>query len=184
MYLKKYFLQKILKTQEEQKYLQSRLEEKSEISNNDQAAYYGNYINALIHIALTIDEFRTREKIAQRLSLPLATVDETLFFLTSCKLAKEQNGVFTIDQDRIHLDRESKFVTNHHINWRIKTLENLNLATKNDFHYSSIVSFGYSDWPKLREILVSAMEEIQKIIKDSPSQELFVLTSDLFQLKK
>lgn len=182
--LKEYFLNQISKLREERKLIDNRIGQKTGVSKKDQTEYYGNHLNALIHIALTIPELQTPESISKRLCLPLDVVRETLSFLVSCHLAEEKNGKYEGGSARLHLSRESKLINKHHSNWRIKALENLDLASKRDLHYSSVLSFSLSDWTKLREMIVSAISEIQSVVKDSPAEELFVFNIDLFQVKK
>jgi len=181
--LQEYFLTQLQKAREEYKFLQNRIPQKENLSKQTQQIYYSTHINALIHVALTVEELRTPARLAARFGLPLELVRETLDFLVSAKLAAEQDGTYNVGPAQIHLGRESKLVSRHHVNWRVKSLENLDLATSRDLHYSSVISHSFADAPRIRNILVQALSEIQNIVKDSPAEEIFVLNTDLFNIK-
>ena len=182
--LQEYYSKQLLKAHEEHKFLQNRIDQKVGLSKRDQQTYYGNHLNALLHVALTIEDLRTPARLSQRFGLPLELVREALEFLVSAGLANEEEGSYTVGPKQIHLGRESKLVSRHHMNWRVKALENLDLASTRDLHYSSVISHSLEDAPRIRNILVQALAEIQKIVKDSPAEDVFVLNTDHFNLKK
>lgn len=182
--LQTYFTKQIKKIQEERLNLKERLQIKEGMSKEEQVAYYSSHIYALIHIALTVEAFQTIEALAERLSLPETKVKEVLEFLVECKLAVKKKGHFEIGTARIHIGNDSKLVSKHHSNWRVKVLENLDLATEEDSHYSSVVSCSAQDVPMIRERLLKAIDDIKKIIKDSPAEDLYVFNADFFRLKK
>ena len=182
--LEDYFRKQIRQIRDERKFLQNRLDHKAKLKKEDQHIYYSSHLYSLIHIALTIESLRTPTRLAEKFGLPLDTVREALEFLTSCGLAKEDKaGHFEVGPAQIHMGRESKIAVRHHANYRVKALENLDLANKLDLHYSTVVSYSENDWPQIREILVKALEDVQKVIKDSPAENVFVLNTDLFAVK-
>lgn len=182
--LEHYFTKQIEQIREERTFLQGRIGQKLRLSEKDQLNYYSSHLNLLIHMAITIEELQAPDKIAQRLGVSLEIVRECLEFLTACKLAVFENGKYKVGPSRIHLGRDSKLVAKQHANWRVKALENLDLATDKDLHYSAVLTLSRTDWITLRGIIVKALEEVQTVVKDSPSEEIFVLNTDLFLLKK
>lgn len=182
--LQNYFAKQLEQIREERTFLQGRIGQKLRLSEKDQLNYYSSHINLLVHMALTIESLQTPEKIAQRLGVSLEIVRDCLDFLTSCKLAVFTNGKYEIGPSRIHLGRDSKLTAKQHANWRVKALENLDLATAKDLHYSAVITLSPKDWGRLRAILVKALEDIQAEVKDSPAEDIFVLNTDLFLLKK
>lgn len=182
--LQDYFSKQLVKAREEHKFLQNRIDQKVGLSKQDQQTYYGSHLNALLHVALTIEDLRTPVRLAQRFGLSHELVREILEFLVSARLAIEEDGVYTMGPKQIHLGRESKLVSRHHMNWRVKALENLDLVSPRDLHYSSVISHSFEDAPRIRNILVQALEEIQKMVKDSPAEDVFVLNTDHFHIKK
>ena len=54
---------------------------------------------------------------------------------------------------------------------------------KNDLHYSSAVSVAQKDLPEIKEILLMAIVEIRKIVKNSsPEDRIYSYAIDLFEL--
>lgn len=182
--LKSYFEEQIKKIKADRADLKNRFEVKAGLNKDQQLTYYSSHLYALIHVALTIEEFQTADAISEHFHIPKDKVREVLEFLTSCQLATLKKGRYEIGAGRIHLGSNSKLISRHHTNWRMKALENLDLSTPQDLHYSSVVSFSEEDWPVIKERLSIAIEDIKKIVKDSPAERLFVFNSDLFQIKK
>lgn len=55
----------------------------------------------------------------------------------------------------------------HHTNWRLRTIESIDHNISEDMHFSTVVSIGINDVPAIKEILIQAIEECRKVIKDS-----------------
>lgn len=182
--LKTYFENQILKIKDERADLKNRIDVKEGINNEQQQTYYSNHLFALLHVALTVENFQTVQALAERFQIPREKVREVLEFLVSCRLAVRKKDRYEVGMARIHLSNNSKFVGRHHVNWRIKALENIDLRNAEDFHYSSAISCSENDILLIKERLMMAIEEIKKIVKDSPAKEIFVFNADLFQVKK
>jgi hypothetical protein len=103
-----------------------------------------------------IPGFQTVDVIADRLNLPLRTVNETLQFLLSIGMCAEENGLYKMGFKRTFLESNSQLIARYHTNWRLKAVD----------HFDK---FDY-------------IEEILKFHIDSPSEELQVLNIDWFKL--
>jgi hypothetical protein len=175
---------KIQKILESRQNLKNRLKFEKAIKREDQMIYYSAWYFAAVHIALAIPTLRTRGALSKAFLLPQSKVSEVLGFLIKCGLVQEKHGEYTIGNARLHLEKDSPMILKHHTNWRIKSIQSLESETQDELHYSSVVSFGNSDVPKVREILVKAIEDIRSTIKPSPDEVLYCYTLDFFHLIK
>jgi len=182
--LKTYFENQILKIKEGRAILKNRVDVKEGLNKEQQQTYYNNHLYALIHVALTVEKFQTVQALSERFQIPKDKVREILEFLVNCGLAVRKKDRYEVGTARIHLGSDSKFISRHHVNWRIKSLENIDLRIPEDLHYSSVISCSEDDIPLIKERLIAAIEEIKKIIKDSPAKDIFVFNADMFQLKR
>ena len=162
--------------------LRNRQNFKKTIPQEHQAIYYSAWYYTAIHTLLSIPEFQSREQIAKRLRLKLGKVTDVLEFLVSIGLATDQGGGrFTPGLTGIHIGDNSPFATKHHSNWRIKAIESLDQIDSTELHFSSVGSVSEKDLPRLRAILVKAIEEIRATLKESGDETLFCYNLDLFR---
>jgi uncharacterized protein (TIGR02147 family) len=162
--------------------VKNRMKLQEGLKEEQQAHYYKSWVPAALHIALSIPRLRTPEAIARRLRLPLNVVQETLSFLLDSGLAVQTENGYRIGATRIHLGTDSPLLPSHHTNWRMQAIQSFAKKSKSDLHYSGVVSLSHEDREKIREILLSALEKSEQILKDSPEEELFCLTMDFFEV--
>lgn len=184
--LKEYYQRQMAKIKREQLEISRRLATKHTITPDDQTRYYSHPYYALVHVALTIPELRTPAALSERLALPQAFVTEILAFLVQIGLAiEESDGGYKVGKNRVHLDRSTPMILNHHRNWRSKVIDELTVSKPEDLHYTSVISLSRADFAIVRESLAKAIEHISKdVVPPSKEEELAVLTLDFFTYKK
>ncbi|MDR3607391.1 MAG: TIGR02147 family protein [Oligoflexia bacterium] len=178
--LERYYLTKIEQILERRLILKDRLKYKQTLNPVDQATYYSSWHYTAVHFALTIPRLQTRDAIARYLGLAPAIVSAALEFLLSVGIAREEKGRFTTGATSIHLGNDSPMLPKHHANWRIQALRSLDLAGPDDFHYTSVVTLAKSDLVKIKSLMVSAIEQIRPVIRESPEEGLYCYSMDLF----
>lgn len=164
--------------------LTKRLGPKETLSEIHQATYYSSWIYSTIHIALSIPELRTREALAEYLSLPLRKITETLDFLQLIGLVKATKNGFEVTNAHVRLGNDSKNILKHHTNWRLQAAESLDREQLTDLHYSGVVSLSRSDVIKIKNLLLDVVKDSQAVIKDSKEEELCSMVIDFFSLRK
>jgi uncharacterized protein (TIGR02147 family) len=179
--LESYYSKKIENMLEQRLILKNRLQYKKTLTLVDQATYYSSWHYTAVHFALTIPHLQTRDAISKYLGLAPAVVGEALEFLVSSGLAREEKGTFKTGTTSIHLGNDSPMLSKHHANWKIKALRSLDLPASEDFHYTSVVTFSKKDLLKIKSLLVSAIEQIRPIVRESPEEELYCYSMDLFR---
>src|SRR5262249_17994376 len=107
---------------------------------------------------------------------------KVIHFLTRHGLVEEKDGAFTRGSSQVFLGTDSLMVNTHLTNWKNRTIHSLESVEKNDLHYASVVTVSESDIPKIKETLLKAIESVRKIVKDSPEEDLFCYTLDLFRV--
>jgi uncharacterized protein (TIGR02147 family) len=163
--------------------IKDRFKVKRTIQSGDQVIYYSAWYYAAIHVALSIPELRTKESLSLRLGLPMSKVGEVLSFLVSVGLASESGGKYTIRESRIHLGTDSPILGKHLTNWRLQAIQNFDRAAQGEnLHYSGIITLSRSDILRVRGLIVKALEAANKIVADSPEEELSCMSIDFFRV--
>jgi uncharacterized protein (TIGR02147 family) len=160
--------------------LKDRLHYKAVLSEIDQSIYYSAWYYSAIYALISVPKFQAPDAIARELRLPASKVTEVLDFLTSCGLAKIEKGKYRIGKTSLHLGNDSPMISKHHVNWRMRAIQSLDVPHSRDLHYSSVVSLSEKDIPKVRAILVKAIEEVRSIVRDSPEEKVCAYSVDLF----
>ncbi|WP_413558431.1 TIGR02147 family protein [Bdellovibrio sp. HCB209] len=157
------------------------------LSSEDQQTYYSSWHYAVVHIAATISQYTTPEKISQAVNLPEDVVAKTLQFLLEKDLVRRlADGSLTFGKRRLHLDSNSLMQTRHHINFRMLSIQNLEKGMKdNNLHYSSVASVAKADVDVIREQISQMIRATREKIRDSePADELVGLVVDFFKIAK
>lgn len=164
--------------------LKERLNIKDSLDEINQHIYYSAWYYAAVHILLSIPAFQTPKVISEHLRLPIKQVQEILVFLMKTGLAVQKEGRYNIGLTRIHLSKDSVQIRRHHTNWRNQAITSIDKNYEEDLHYSSALSMSHKDVPKIKEILIKAIEECREIIKVSKEERLQVLTMDFFGINE
>lgn len=162
--------------------LKDRLAISDSLTEANQHIYYSSWTYAAIHILTSIPEFQTIDAIVKRLRLSRERVQANLKFLVETGLVIDAGARFVIGKTRIHLDAQSLQIQRHHYNWRSQAVNSIDRGFKEDLHYSTVASLAREDRPKIKEILIKAIEECRSIIKVSPEEDVHVITIDSFAL--
>jgi uncharacterized protein (TIGR02147 family) len=162
--------------------LKDRLNIKDSLDETNQHIYYSAWYYAAVHILLSIPYYQTPAKIAEHLKLPLSQIQEILEFLIETGLAVQKGSHYEIGKTRIHLGQDSVQIRRHHTNWRNQSIQSIDKNEKEDLHYSNVLSMSHKDVPRVKEIMIKAIEECREIIKVSKEERLQILTMDFFNL--
>jgi hypothetical protein len=125
---------------------------------------------------------RSPGAIAKYFDLSLSRTIKILEFLQSVGLVKNDSGVFLPGDVRIHLEHDSPMISKHHTNWRLQAMRSFERETPQELHYSGVVSVSYEDLPKVREVMVRALEQVRTIVKESKDEAVYCYALDLFGL--
>lgn len=181
-HLKSFYEVKLKETTSKKLNIASRIKSFETLDINDIALYYSDWSYQAVHVATAVKNFQAIPSLAKRLNLSEKKIQKTLEFLVSIGVVEEKNHQFRNIKAFLHLPSDSDFIGQHHRNWRIKTLEALK-EPEDNLHYSSIVSCSESDSQKIKEVMMGAIKEIRKIVKDSKDENIFCYNLDFFSVR-
>lgn len=180
--LKKYFQTQIDSALGNRQILKNRFKNQPSFSDENQQIYFSKWYYAAIHAILSIPKFQTKESLIRLLNLSPKIISSTLDFLTQSGLANKVDDKFIPINTSFHLSDTSPLITQHHVNWRTKSINSITSDNKENLHYSSVVTLSQSDYFKIKNILISNIAEIKKIISGSPPEIPSVFSLDFFDL--
>ena len=180
--LEQFFKDQIREIRDRRADLKNRIDIKNGLKKVDQQIYYSSWHYAAIHMMLAIPRFQTLKAISEHLHLPPDKIQEVLQFLTDTGLAHTSQGRYEIGVTRIHLSKDSPQIQRHHTNWRMQAINSIDVNNPRDLHFSTVVSMSETDVPVIKEILIKAIEECRKVIKDSKEEKIQSICIDLFEV--
>lgn len=181
--LKRRIESQIKRIQEKRHNLKDRLDVKEFISTEQQAQFYSQWYYVAVHVILTIEEYQTKESIANYLGLSIQKVSEILDFLITIALVQKKGTHYVVGSSRIHLGSDSPMITKHHTNWRLQAIQSLESEFFDQhLHYSSVMSISKEDISQIKSLLINSIENTSKIVKESKEEDLFSLCIDFFKV--
>ena len=73
-------------------------------------------------------------------------------------------------------------ISKHHTNFRIQAIRALEKETSDELHYFGVISVSREDLPKIREVLIQALDQVRTIVKDSSDETVYCYSLNLFGL--
>lgn len=161
-----------------------RLGRRAEISDETKGIYFSSWLYAAVHVCCTIPRLRTRKAIAIELGLPQETVQNALEFLSQNGFVKHGEGQWVPTETWLRLDKQSPHIVKHHANWRQKAIQNLEVQTDEDLHYSGIFSVDARTALRVKDRLLAYLQEQMKEFEAAKEEDLFAVGIDFFRVVK
>lgn len=162
--------------------IKSRMKMKESLSAEHQMTYYSTWLYSAVHMALTIEDLRSRESLSEKFNLSLTTIDKTLEFLITAGLVEKKGTAFHPTGAWYHLDKMSANINKHHTNLMIKSIQSLDQPKENDLHYSAFFTCSKKDVAKLEELLLKLLTDFNSVVRPSAEEELVAISLNLFRL--
>lgn len=182
--LQKYHLTKIMKLKETGQSVSGRIGKSTELSEDDKIRYYSDWRYVAVWLATSIDELKDAQGISENLKLPKNNVQDILDFLLSKGLCKKTNKGISMDLQKIHVPAGSSLVVNHHLNWRLKSLNFVQGATKQELAFTSPLSISKKDFEIVRGMILKLIEDISVVVAKTEPEIVACLNIDHFMITK
>jgi uncharacterized protein (TIGR02147 family) len=182
---KEFFKDKIRKIREQELKVSKQIQVRPiEEDKGRMEIYYSEAVTAMVHMLLTIGEYRRDPiKISKKIGIGESKLETELKKLESLGLIKRNKTNLTEVQETIHLDEDSSLSFRNHINWRLKTIQNLEKQApiSGDYHLSVAFTADEETKFRIKEILREAVIRAQKAVGDcKDNREIYYLAMDLF----
>lgn len=155
----------------------------SKLTEMDQLTYYSSWWYSAVHISTALPKVHSAQDIATILDLPLQIVVETIQFLLERGLVVEGKSMgYEIGESRIHIGQNSSLLKNHHRNWRLQSLKQIDHRSKQDLSYSGVIAISAVDAALIKKILIRSLAKVEPVIRDSPEESLYSILLDFYKI--
>ena len=97
-------------------------------------------------------------------------------------LVKRDGEFWKINPGSIHLPKDSPMNSASHANWRHRAILSSQNTSNDDLHYTVVQAISESDFEKIKQILLKAIENYKSCAYPSPSEELICFSLDYFRV--
>jgi len=180
--LKEFFKSEMREILDKRSDLKNRVDIKTSLKKIDQQIYYSNWLYACIHMMVAIPEFQTPQAMSRHLNLPREKIMEIILFLEQAGLVKRKGSHYEIGVTKIHLPKDSPQIQRHHTNWRMRAIHAIDVNESKDLHYSTVVTLSTADVPRIKELLIKAIEDCRLVIRESKEEKIQCICIDFFRI--
>ena len=180
--LKKHFQSKLNVVKHKLTQVKEQVGTHKELTEHDRLQYYSDWRYALIWLSTFFEENKTIENIASFLKLPRKEVKVIIEFLLETGICLEEDQNILPSTKRIHIPTGSSSLKNHHLNWRLKSLEFINDAKEANLAFTAPICLSKKDFKKINSLALEYISNISKIVEESPPEIIACLNIDCFNL--
>jgi len=182
--LQESFRRQIEARQKEHNQLSHRVTRTRELSSEERSIYYSNWIYSAVRNLTAIKGFHRASEIAGRLGLDRAYLNQILEFLLKTGLCAQEADGLRPGPQMTHIEASSPLVSRHHGNWRIKAMERHPvLHPDTELAYTAPMTLSAKDALKIRALLADLVQKTDEIVEPSPSEKLFCMCLDWYEVK-
>lgn len=182
--LKTHLRKKLVKLRKDSVQVAKRIQEHRSLSETERATFYSSAIYAAVRLFSSVGDGVTLEQVCQRFDLSRARAQEILSFLVSTKLCLEKDGVYERGPQLTHLEATSPFITKHHTNWRVKSLQRAEDLAATELMYTGPMCLARADFERLRERMLAFIKEVIGEVQNSEAEDVACFNIDFFWVKK
>ncbi|WP_374077012.1 TIGR02147 family protein [Bdellovibrio bacteriovorus] len=153
-------------------------------TDEDKATFYSQWYYSAIRLGVSIPKLKNIGAIAEHLNLDRSLVAKVVDFLLKNKLIVSRKDRLEIGPQVTHVGHDSPFVTRHHINWRLKSLQALDSVSEEDLFYTGPMALSEEAAQEIRQLLVELVTKSTKKAAASESEVLRCLNIDWFSLRE
>lgn len=180
---RKYFLKQLGDLKNRALNLSERLQVRKSLTEADQGIFYSSWYYSGIRMLVATREFRSAEEISEVIGLPVVTIARAVEFLISRGLLVMKNAKFEVGDTLTYVGRDSPFVNKHHLNWRMKAMQQLEHVPDDELVFTNSIAISAADFVRVREELVAFLEKYKAIGDPSPSEQVCFLNIDWRKLR-
>ncbi len=179
--LRRKFKRRILEAQERSKNISSRLNVKNILSEEAKGKFYSSWTYSAVRNLTALQTMKSADEIAAKLDLPRELVQAIVEFLLEQGLCLQAEKGLSFGPSRTHVAADSPWVSQHHRNWRDRSLQKMILKKTDDLYFTFPMSLSEKDAEKIRKLIPTWIDSIHAIVGPSESECVRCLNIDFFE---
>ena len=182
--LKKFYEKELNEIRKKSKLIVNRVKHQNILGEKEKAIFYSDWKYSAIRLACDLDEIKTNKDLSLKFKLDETIIKKHTDFLIENGLIYVESGVFKLGPSSTHISKDSAFVTGHHRNWRLKSIETSDQLDEKEILYTAPMCVSKEVFNKLNENLLHFIDQFVSDASSSKGEELYYLNIDLRKLVK
>ncbi len=147
--------------------------------------YYTDIDLQLVHMFMTVPDFaKDPNSICSKIGIDDSYLHTILLKLESWKIIQFREGIYEVQNPKLHLSEDSPAFLAFGILNRIKTLEKLrkkNTTSNNDYFFSTTFSSSKSIQLKTKRKFLEFIKDLQNEVVESNAEDVYQINIDFFK---
>jgi uncharacterized protein (TIGR02147 family) len=181
--LREFYKLRLTKVREEAIRVKGRISKFKELKDSDKAIFYSDASYSKVRLATSLPDTNTVEELSRRLNLPHSRVSSILDFLIEKGLCTIKKDELEIGTQHTLLTADSPFVKNHHVNWRVNSIDKASdLSKKEEVMFTLPMSLSKEAYKEIHKLVLKAIKDTYAIVGPSDDECLAYLGIDLYRV--
>lgn len=180
---KRFLHNKMLSYQAQSEDMRNRFDHPPELSKKSEILYFSKWYMVAVHTLCTVIKTDQATKIAMKLNLPKALIEEALNELLDLNLLSKKGENFKTTNEVIYVHKSSPLCDIHHINWRQQAITDVQKKNEDSLHLTAVHSISVADFQKIKQVLFTAIQSGMELSQNSKEEMLACLNIDYFNFK-
>lgn len=183
--LKNYHLKQANHLKQKHANIKNRVKDKKELDDKAKAFYYANWYMVAIRLLVCNEKINSVDDIKSYIDISKEKIQTSLEFLEEYQLIKFDNEKYQWLGTSTHIPSDSPLVNRHHQNWRTRAVQKMEKENdaETELFFSSPMIIDKSCAQDIRKKILEYITETQKFSSKAPSENLFCLNIDFFNVK-
>lgn len=154
------------------------------LNTEDSGSYYSRWYIAAVHLLCGLEKNLEKKEMAEFLSISEEETELALRILEQLGAIEKKDGRYVNTRKNLHSPENSPFSYWHHMNWKMKALNDIQANQKQSIHYTTLHSLSLNDLETLKKMILEFIAQTRHVIDPSPPETLVCLSLDLFKVIK
>ncbi len=180
MKLRNMLSRQVHQAQEQARKVEKKMKKDMELDEATKGEFYSSWMYSGIRLLTDLESCGNVGAISERLSIPKNVVQKIVDFLVESKLCKITSGRLLPGPARTHVGKSSPFVNKHHQNWRLKSIESMEMKNEDDLFFTGPMALSKKAAEEIHHRLVKIASEMLEISGPTKSETVKCLNIDWF----
>lgn len=161
--------------------ISKRVQKDKELTDEALSIYYSSWLYTGVRNFASIGELVTLQQMAEYFKLPKSQLQPIIKFCLEQGLLKQLGDGYIYNTKNTHIGSESPWVNQHHRNWRLRGIEQMEMRRETDLFYTCPMSLSQEAAETIRSLLPEFIQQVLKIVGPSPSEKVMCWNMDWFE---
>ena len=150
-------------------------------NNSDYERFFSSWMYGAITLICTFKPI-TAQELSALTNLDIDVIESILDCLIEAGFIEKSGNDFIHTGKDLFLPKGHKLLNQHHINWRFKSIDKIQVPEDKNLHYTSLISCSKEDAEDFKNKIREMIKDLRKDIKESNNEVVCCYNIDFFDV--